>query len=361
MLTRWVNVKSGGQTVQFKYTKFEDFQRLLDRRRAEVGTREKGRKELTSEIDLRNLDYDVQRLTVLSKVNQQAITDLKQARLILVGMHKAFLRAREAAVKSARAFQGAHQALTEKLKSGSGAVRIADPVLATLIPVIGKYFGGTTTPAHFTKIRTVFEKPAQGLSSNHLVIADCAGRELDPQGAELAEGIVPLKRDSQIKQDVEYEKLMKDVREQRSFIGQNYHGEEYARRIKEVNDQLKDAEMYLTQKYLAGGDSRSIHIQFSYCAKRSTDSMARAIVHEATHKFAATVDWGYVDQGKVGDLPPERAIDNADSYAFAALSILRNQLTTPEALGREPPAVDQASLDHLQNGVEVKFKKNKGP
>jgi hypothetical protein len=297
---------------------------------------------------LRNLDYDLQKLAVLTKVNQQAITDLKQARLILVGMHKAFLRAKGAAIKSAWAFQGAHQALTDKLNSKGGAVRIADPGLSTLIPVIGEYFGGATDTAHFTRIRTVFERTARGLSSNPLVIADCAGRERDPQGAGLAEGVVPLKRGSQIKQDVEYEKLMSDVREQRSHIGQTYHGEEYAKRIMAVSDQLKDAEMYLTQKYLATGDSGSIHIQFSYCQTRSISSMARAIVHEATHKFAATVDWGYADQGKVADLKPERA-----------MSILRDQLVTPEDLAREPAAVDQASLDHLQKCTEVRFMKKK--
>jgi hypothetical protein len=224
----------------------------------------------------------------------------------------------------------------------------------------GEYFGGGTDAAHLTRIRTVFERTAQGRSSNPLVISDCAGRELDPQGASLAEGIVPLKRQSQMKQDTEYVKLKNEVREKRSHIGQTYNGEVYARRIGEVSEQLKDAEMYLTQKYLAAGDTGSTHIQLSYCQTRSINSMARAIVHEATHKFAATVDWGYVDQGKVGELKPERAIENADSYAYAALSILRDQPITPDFLAHETPAVDQAVVDRLEDGVEVRLKKKKG-
>jgi hypothetical protein len=119
VLTRWVNVKTGGQTVQFKYTRFEDFQKLLATRTGEVEARDKGRTYLTQETDDRNLDYDLQKLAVLKKVNQLAITDLKQARLIL-GMYRAFLRAWEAAVKSARAFQGAHQALSDKLNTQGG-------------------------------------------------------------------------------------------------------------------------------------------------------------------------------------------------------------------------------------------------
>ncbi len=359
MLTRWVHIRSGGQTVLFKYTRFEDFQKLLAQRKQEVEHRQKGRMYMTSMADHRNLDYDEQKLEVLTKVNQQAITNLKEARLILVGMHKAFLRAKEAALKAAQAFN-LGPGLRDKFNTKGGAVRITDPVLLLVFQILQEYFGGAADSAHLARIKTVLENTAQGLSSNPLVIADCAGRERDPQGAGLAEGIVPLKRESQIKQDLEYKQLMEKVREKRKEIGQNYHGEEYARRIMQVSEELKDAEMYLTQKYLAEGNSRSIHIQFSYCQTRSTDSMARAIVHEATHKFAATVDWGYADQGNLGDLKPERAINNADSYAYAAISILRNQLITPAILATETPAVNQASLDYLQQGVKVRFKKKKG-
>src|SRR5581483_3772273 len=167
MLTRWVHIRSGGQTVLFKYTRFEDFQKLLAQRKQEVEHRQKGRMYMTSMADHRNLDYDEQKLEVLTKVNQQAITNLKEARLILVGMHKAFLRAKEAALKAAQAFN-LGPGLRDKFNTKGGAVRITDPVLLLVFQILQEYFGGAADSAHLARIKTVLENTAQGLSSNPL-------------------------------------------------------------------------------------------------------------------------------------------------------------------------------------------------
>jgi hypothetical protein len=77
----------------------------------------------------------------------------------------------------------------------------------------------------------------------------------------------------------------------------------------------------------------NIHINFAILDYHE-DSVARTIVHEASHKFADTLDVAYAG---ASSYPPKDAIENADSYAWAALSFLIGRLVIPhnfyDALG----------------------------
>jgi hypothetical protein len=70
----------------------------------------------------------------------------------------------------------------------------------------------------------------------------------------------------------------------------------------------------------------SIHIEFSYASVYPRPFLAMAIVHEATHKFADTDDHGGTDHRRYAGLSRRKRIENADSYAYAVLSLHRRQL-----------------------------------
>lgn len=95
-------------------------------------------------------------------------------------------------------------------------------------------------------------------------------------------------------------------------------------------------------KFKAGyvkGDPRaqgSIHLAFDLTSTYSETAIARIIAHESTHKFADTEDHAYMHEfTKFAAMTPSMACDNADSYAYAAISILRNRLITWQTMKDE--------------------------
>jgi hypothetical protein len=71
----------------------------------------------------------------------------------------------------------------------------------------------------------------------------------------------------------------------------------------------------------------SIHLAFDLTSTYSETAIARIIVHEATHKFADTEDHAYSHEtAKWSAMTMAQACDNADSYAYAAISLLRGRL-----------------------------------
>lgn len=69
------------------------------------------------------------------------------------------------------------------------------------------------------------------------------------------------------------------------------------------------------------GTMGSIHIEFSLAANYPRSQMARIIIHEATHKFAQTQDHAYTQELVYEQLTPAQRASNADSYAYAAISL----------------------------------------
>jgi hypothetical protein len=86
---------------------------------------------------------------------------------------------------------------------------------------------------------------------------------------------------------------------------------------------LNYAEGYVKSK---DGVSKSIHIEFSLATIYPRAQMARVIVHEATHKFAGTIDEAYCFEGHYRQIDKPQRIRNADSYTYVVLSIYANQL-----------------------------------
>ncbi len=80
--------------------------------------------------------------------------------------------------------------------------------------------------------------------------------------------------------------------------------------------------VYFTQMCIPKG----IHIEFSNVTKYPRLLLALAIVHEATHKFAHTDDHAYTDDDNYEKLIVAQRIENADSFAHAAISIFLNEL-----------------------------------
>lgn len=75
-----------------------------------------------------------------------------------------------------------------------------------------------------------------------------------------------------------------------------------------------------------------IHVNFELAKSYSTRGLARLIIHEATHQFSNTVDVFYNHDPQYYTMTADRAVVNADSYAYAALSIHAKQLETWQTL-----------------------------
>jgi hypothetical protein len=97
--------------------------------------------------------------------------------------------------------------------------------------------------------------------------------------------------------------------------------------LERANDIMRD--------FLARAESLDIYIDFSLLKSCNKYQIARIIVHEATHKFAYTGDYAYMsNSGKFNLMTAKDALKNADSYAYAAISVLAESALTPEKIRR---------------------------
>jgi roadblock/LC7 domain-containing protein len=71
---------------------------------------------------------------------------------------------------------------------------------------------------------------------------------------------------------------------------------------------------------------KGIHIEFSNATKYPRLFLAMCIVHEATHKFAHTEDHAYTEDDNYKTLTTAQRIENADSFAYVAISIFLDRL-----------------------------------
>ncbi len=94
----------------------------------------------------------------------------------------------------------------------------------------------------------------------------------------------------------------------------------------------------------------SIHIKFTILQDQHSQInpnlfIARSLMHEATHKVCDTYDYAYAsDEVKYAAMPGYEAIDNADSYAWAALSLFKNKLIRNAMKGLKLLKAGQLSL-----------------
>lgn len=349
MLVRWMCVHAGGQTVRFKYLSKEEFQRVYGPNLANKSQLMAQWKKVGPDPDAPNrgqVERDLGKLEHLERYKKNQLKDLEDRNCVVV-LYKCFLRARAAAEKAARLFQSQHARNLPGGKGKYGAVRSNDPNVMLASFVLSEYFACADREEYLDEIRDTFTKTALGLGSKDITISDCAGRER--VGPHLAEGIVPLRAGSQHALEEEAQSL-DEVYEHKQKKLLKIFGEESS---KNVELQQWIDQQYLIKKYLESGDTKSIHIEYSYIDKYSIDAMARVILHEATHKFAATADFGYADRDAIKPLRPDEAVKNADGYAYAGLAILKDAPITPKELNSEqPPAITETALGALtQLGV----------
>ena len=75
-----------------------------------------------------------------------------------------------------------------------------------------------------------------------------------------------------------------------------------------------------------------IHVDFDLLSTYSLRAFARIVIHEATHRFCDTDDEAYCHEPAYPGLTPEQCANNADSYAYAALSFHAKALVTHASL-----------------------------
>jgi hypothetical protein len=77
-----------------------------------------------------------------------------------------------------------------------------------------------------------------------------------------------------------------------------------------------------TRGYVSPTQSATIHLEFGLCGRAySTRGIARIIIHEASHKYLNTDDVAYNYDPAYAAMTPDKALKNADSYAYTAVSI----------------------------------------
>lgn len=332
MLTRWVNVSDGQQRVRFKYLKQKDVDRILKPLRQD-------KQRLDAKGDDATEEEKYLRFKLGNRLNlkPESVTNLIENKAILRGLYAAFKRARHAV-----------EAATTQMESARFSGLVSKTASDKLVSQVMKTYFRSDAQTHRDRIVDILRKTRAGLSGP-ITISDCVGLEVGPFGG-LAEGIVPFKASAMVAMERDGKTLQR--RYQDSIKGQS------TKKIKQAYSERCEAETMLMHQYLESGETGSIHIEFSYCLSKSVDAMARVIAHEATHKFGATVDFGYADKDTIAPLSPEKAALNADSYAYAAMSFQRLQLVGPADLDGEPAAISQKDADLGQ--LDVAWRKQSG-
>jgi hypothetical protein len=89
----------------------------------------------------------------------------------------------------------------------------------------------------------------------------------------------------------------------------------------------------IMRQYPSNADTLEIYMDFGLLRKFNLKQIARVIVHEATHKFAYTGDYAYFsNSGDVSRMLASEALKNADSYAYAAISIKTGSALTHDKI-----------------------------
>jgi len=79
-------------------------------------------------------------------------------------------------------------------------------------------------------------------------------------------------------------------------------------------------------------DTGPIHVAFELCKSYSPEEIARVIIHEATHSFCRTTDVVYCWDANYDQKTPAEMLTNADSFAFAAMSIKAKRMLDSDGL-----------------------------
>jgi hypothetical protein len=86
------------------------------------------------------------------------------------------------------------------------------------------------------------------------------------------------------------------------------------------------------EAYAQTGSSGPVHVSFELAKTYSALEWARLIVHEASHTFCGTTDVKYAHDDQYYSQRPDDMVTNADSYAYAAVSLGAGRLHTYASL-----------------------------
>jgi hypothetical protein len=78
--------------------------------------------------------------------------------------------------------------------------------------------------------------------------------------------------------------------------------------------------------FTCGFRKGEMHVDFANLENYSAISFARVVIHEATHKYFNTNDEAYAHEDTYGALSLAQCLKNADSYAWAAVSLYSGSL-----------------------------------
>ena len=96
----------------------------------------------------------------------------------------------------------------------------------------------------------------------------------------------------------------------------------------DVAEQGQQEAVFTFQKTLTHADFDDIQFNFDQVLVCSKSWGARVIIHEASHKYGQTVDWAYnyKSNNPEENLSTPKALENADTYAYTAVSIHAGQV-----------------------------------
>jgi len=97
--------------------------------------------------------------------------------------------------------------------------------------------------------------------------------------------------------------------------------------------------------YVRGATGR-IHIDFGGLRVGDEEAVTSWLIHEATHKFAATKDKKYRDQDGYQKLSVDKAIQNADSFAGYVQDVTKRRTSTTTDGSEETSPVEGESLPY---------------
>lgn len=264
----------------------------------------------------------------LSDIERQHAFDLQANEDIRLGLLTAFVRAKEAVKKATKEFSG----LTIKGRGGVfGWSKLTRSILTD-------DFRNPTTDEQLRIIGETFAKIHAGFQ-DHVVLSDTLGRESQ------AEGYVTLRGGAQQLFDAEImEALEPTMRKDQQALERRDFAKAKAFQL-EWN-YAKGQKMHEILSRYTLDTKRSMHIRFQLAEALSVDALARIIVHEASHRYASTGDFAYKHAIHLYEpMSPDHAVLNADSYAYAAIELLRGGLLSArELVNDEPRAVRAKKL-----------------
>ncbi|AEG00220.1 M35 family metallo-endopeptidase [Methylomonas methanica] len=153
----------------------------------------------------------------------------------------------------------------------------------------------------FRVVQETFEKTRRGLDGSVTLCDMFKGADHEPGGPSWgpSEGEVLIPKD-----------ILRD----------------YSQKAKK-SDAAGDIMRKMLQK--EGDRVQDIYIRFNLVRELTVEGLARVILHEATHKYAYTGDYQYIYDGtSMNGIKSKQALYNADSYAFAGMSVYLNRVVT---------------------------------